>query len=208
MTKLYKLTDEKGKTRAKGNELQWGEGVTHIAKGVGSELCTDGVIHAYEHPLIAIVLCPIHAAFDELRLWEAEGEIVAREGQLKCGVKTLTTVREIPVPEITLEQRVRFAISCALEVCQEEYFVQWAQKWLNGEDRRKDRAWLRRGETKAAEAAWAAAGSAAEVKEYEETGYANWRIGGMVKAALAAQIAAQVRSELNFVYLIEQVLAS
>ena len=206
MTKLYKLTDEKGKTRAKGSELQWGEGVAHTAKGEGTKLCTNGVIHAYEHPLIAIVMCPIHAAFDEMRLWEAEGEIVAREGQLKCGVKTLTTVREIPVPEITLEQRVRFAIACAMEVCQEEYFVQWAQKWLSGEDRRKDRAWLPRGETKIAETAWLAAGSAAEVKEYEETKHANWRIGGMTKVARTAQAIFELCPDMDFVRLIEQAL--
>lgn len=37
------------------------------------------------------------------------------DGQLKCGCKTLTTVREIPLPAITTEMRVRFAILCAKE---------------------------------------------------------------------------------------------
>ncbi len=145
MTKLYKLTDENGKTRAgEANELQWGVSVTHTAQGEGIRLCTDDVIHAYEHPWIAVLLNPMHSKFQSPRLWEAEGEIVVRDadelkvpttGQLKCGVKTLTTVREIPVPAITLEQRVKFAILCALEVYQEEGFVRWAKQWLKGEDR-------------------------------------------------------------------------
>lgn len=141
MTKLYKLTDENGKTRGgEANELQWGAGVTHTAKGEGSRLCTDEVIHAYENPLVAVLLNPIHAGVKNPRLWEAEGEIIAREGEYKCGVKTLTTVREIPLPEITLEQRVKFGLLCALEVCKEESFVRWAQAWLSGEDRSENSA--------------------------------------------------------------------
>ena len=146
MSKLYKLTDENGKTGVKfKNTLQWGVGVTHTAKGEGKKLCTDGVIHAYEDPLIAVFMNPIHRKFAASLLWEAEGEVVVRSGQTQCGVKTLTTVRKIPVPEITLEQRVRFAIFCALEVFKEKDFACWAQKWLSDEDRSAEAAesiWL------------------------------------------------------------------
>ena len=72
--KLYKLTDEHNKTHG-GTE--WGKGVTHRAKGGGKELCTQDVIHAYKHPLLAILLNPIHANFGKVRLWEAEGEVIA-----------------------------------------------------------------------------------------------------------------------------------
>ena len=131
MANLYKLTDSCGKTR---NGTQWGPGISHSGTGEGG-LCGPGWIHAYEHPLIAVLINPIHANFKNPRLWEAEGEIAIRDGQLKCGCKTLTTIREIPLPAITTEMRVRFAILCAKEVCADPAWIAWADKWLSGEDR-------------------------------------------------------------------------
>lgn len=136
--KLYKLTDYNGKTRAgEDNELQWGPGATHTAKGKGTALCSPDLIHAYQHPLLGVIMNPMHADFqnDNMRMWEAEGEVVAKEGQLKCGVKTLTTLREIPVPVITKEQLVEFSIKVALRLYplySSDYFVQWASDWLDG----------------------------------------------------------------------------
>ena len=156
MIKLYKLTDSCGKTR---NDTQWGPGVSHSGTGEG-ELCGPGWIHAYEHPLIAVLLNPIHASFENPRLWEAEGEVVLREGQLECGCKTLTTVREIPLPKITTEMRVRFAILSAKSVCA-AYLAwnAWADKWLSGKDRTQAAAEAAREATR--EPAWAAAATAA-----------------------------------------------
>jgi len=131
MSKLYKLTDRDGQTR---NGTQWGHGMSHSGTGEG-ELCGPGWIHAYEHPLIAVLVNPIHANFPNPRLWEAEGEIGLRDGQLKCGCKTLTTVREIPLPAVTTEMRVRFGILCAKEVCAYPAWSTWADRWLSGEDR-------------------------------------------------------------------------
>ena len=134
MIKVYKLTDSDGKTL---NGTQWGPGVSHSGTGEGG-LCGPGWIHAYEHPLIAVLLNPIHADFKNPRLWEAKGEIGLRDcGQIKCGCKTLTTVREIPLPEITADMRARFAILCAQHVClcSCSAWKAWADKWLSGEDR-------------------------------------------------------------------------
>jgi len=146
MSKLFKLTDRDGKT---WGGAQWGPGVSHSGTGKG-ELCGPGWIHAYEHPLIAVLLNPIHADFKTPRLWEAEGEVGLRDGQIKCGCKTLTTVREIPLPAVTTEMRVRFAILCAKEVCACRSWNAWADRWLSGEDRSEAAA------EDAAEAAWAA----------------------------------------------------
>ena len=129
--KLYKLTDDKNCTRG-GTE--WGKGITHKANRKGKELCTSDVIHAYRHPLLAVLLNPIHTDFHKIRLWEAEGEVVADDG-LKVGCKELTTVKRIRVPKITTEQRVRFAILCALEVYNDRDFAKWAEAWLDGSDR-------------------------------------------------------------------------
>jgi nucleotide-binding universal stress UspA family protein len=150
MTKLYKLTDEQGRTRAReDNELTWTVGVEHRTACKGTRLCTADVIHAYEHPLIAVLMNPVHADFNPntMRLFVAEGEIVAREGQLKCGVHALKIVEEIPVPALTTEQRVKFAILCAKLVCKDAAWNAWADKWLSSEDRSEEEA----------KAAWAAA---------------------------------------------------
>ena len=149
--KLYKLTDKKGQTLG---GTQWGPGVTHEAAGEGTELCSDGVIHAYEHPLIAVLMNSSHGNFQTPRLWEAEGEgEIVRDGQFKCGVKRLTTVQEIPVPQLSAAQTVEVAIKAALLVYDEPTWRTWAADWLSGKNRTGEGA---------AMAAWAAARATVE----------------------------------------------
>ncbi|MBM3327781.1 MAG: hypothetical protein FJY65_12580 [Calditrichaeota bacterium] len=134
--KLYKITNIDGKTRAgEINETEWGDGVTHKATGTGGKLCSDGFIHAYEHPYIAVLMNPVHGHYTPFLLWEAEGEIAIRDGQKKCGCKELTTIRQIPIPILTKEQIVEIAIRCAMEVYKEPSFTKWANNWLNNVDR-------------------------------------------------------------------------
>ena len=143
MTKLYKLTDEQGRTRAgEDNELTWAVGVEHKTAGTGTQLCTADVIHAYEHPLIAVLMNPVHAMLNPatMRLFVAEGEIVACEGQLKCGVFSLEIIEEIPVPVLTNEQRIRLAILSVKEVSASPVWRDWADEWLKGEDRSPEAA--------------------------------------------------------------------
>lgn len=133
-----KLTDARGRTRVgESNETQWGEGVTHDAPGSGP-LCTSGWIHFYRHPLIAVVMNPIHGNYDlsTALLWE-----ISREGAykddlgLKSGSQIVTTVRRIPIPTVSTNQRRRIAILCAMQVYDEPKWVAWAEAWLNGTDR-------------------------------------------------------------------------
>lgn len=135
MSTLYKLTTQDHKTR-KGayNECQWGEGVSHSGKGVG-DLCGDGYIHAYTHPLLAVLLNPIHAAIVNPVLWECAGDVVLSDNGLKVGCVTLTTVRRVPLPEVTTTQRVAFGILCAKAVYEEAAWDEWAGGWLNGTNR-------------------------------------------------------------------------
>jgi hypothetical protein len=135
MTILYKLTDQDGYTRrGEWNECLWAAGVSHSGTGEGG-LCGPGHVHAYESPLLAVLLNPIHAGIANPRLWEAEGEIALRDGQLKCECVTLTTLREIPVPVISCEQRMRFGILCAKAVYANNAWNNWADNWLSGKDR-------------------------------------------------------------------------
>ena len=157
--KLYKLTDENDETYG---HTQWGENVSHTATGTGG-LCSSGVIHAYTDPLLAVFFNPVHGCFKSPRLWEAEsGDEPVSDGA-KVGVKTLTTVRVVDLPEISTTQRVEIAIRCALVVCHTPGFETWANNWLSGKDRTEEAAeWAA-----AAAAKWtaAAARAAAEAQK-------------------------------------------
>jgi hypothetical protein len=197
MQKLYKLTNENGVTRAGyRNATQWGIGVTSNAdETLPPVLCTEGVIHAYESPELAILMNPIHADLTNPRLWEAEGKIVAREGQLKVGCRSLTTTKELTLPECTTEIRVRFAILCALKIYEEPGFVKWADEWLRNIDRSKAaaRAAARAAE---AEAAAEAARAAARVAETEAAWEAVWEAARAATARAEAARAAARTAEM------------
>ena len=133
---LYKLTDEYDQTY---NHTQWGEGVTHESTGEHG-LCGFGWIHAYTDPLLAVLHNPIHGDFANPHLWEAEGEIGLTDHGMKVGCRKLTTIRRIELPAVTTEQRVRYGILCAMEVCTDATWRRWAENWLSGLDRSKETA--------------------------------------------------------------------
>lgn len=211
MTKLCKLTTSDNYTR-KGqmNECLWGEGATHSGTGSG-DLCGSGFIHAYEHPLLAVLLNPIHANINSPNLWLCEGEIAKREGELKVGCISLKTIKRITLPQITTEFRVRFAINIALFVYKAPAFVKWAENWLSRKDRSawvatkaaeaEATAWAEEAEAAAWAAAWAAKAAARAAEE--------WAVEGAAEAAAKAaaegaawgadllQIALQTAKELS-----------
>jgi len=138
MTTYYKLTTQEGKTK---NKTQWGENVTHEATGdIKQDLCSDAWIHAYTHPLLAVLMNPVHANIENPIHWEGKGEGEAKFEPLKCGFRKFTTLRQIPLPEVTNVQKVAFGILCAKEVYKDSSWNQWADKWLSGEDRTKSSA--------------------------------------------------------------------
>jgi hypothetical protein len=130
--KAYKLTDKNNQTY---NGCQWGENITHETDGVG-ELCGSGWIHFYDDPYLAVLFNPIHAKFNNPILWEIEtdGRIKQDKG-LKFGATKVTTLKQIPLPEITSEQKVTFGILCAKEVYKEKQWNKWTDNWLSGKDR-------------------------------------------------------------------------
>ena len=132
-----KLTNPDGKTR---NDSQWGEGITRSATGNNPSLCSDGWIHYYEDPIIAVLINSRHADFKDPILWECETSGMELHEPLKSGCKTLTTIRRLPLPEVTPAQKVGFGILCAKQVCKNEKFAIWADNWLSGKDRSKTAA--------------------------------------------------------------------
>jgi hypothetical protein len=134
----YKLTDQNNRTT---NNTIWGENVTHKAAHRGKKLCTNQVIHVYAHPLLAVFMNPAHANIQNPKLWECKtSKPVANDGT-KIGVKSCTTLKEIPPPEVSTIQRIAFGILCAKKVWDNKAWNHWADKWLSGGDRSKQAAY-------------------------------------------------------------------
>jgi hypothetical protein len=192
---LYKLTDENGQTK---NQTQWGENVTHVAAGLGHALCSNAVIHAYEHPLIALFMNPIHAAFSKPQLWEARGEISVKDGQLKCGCKQLTTIKQLPIREITTVQRIAFGILATTKVYKNKQWRLWADNWISGKDRSRASAASAADDAFfAADAAADAAASAADDASAFSAADAAASASAAFSAASAAFFAADAASSTD-----------
>jgi hypothetical protein len=103
---------------------------------------------------LAAHLNDAHGGFPSPKAWvfEPEGEMVL--GRTKSGSKAGTTVEEVALPNVTVEQRVEVAVRCTLKVYFEESWVAWAERWLSGADRSWEAAWDAAKE--AVDAAWAA----------------------------------------------------
>ena len=138
---LYKMTDENDRTR---HGTQWGEGVEHKADGQG-DLYSEHWLHARRDPVLAVLTNPGHGTYERFHLWEAEGDAGVEDG-VTVGCTRLKTVKRVEPPQITIEQRVNFAILCArnltlhLDVHEDGGFQQWALNWLTGEDRSMEAA--------------------------------------------------------------------
>ena len=100
------------------------------------EFVFSGWLHFYNNPLVGLFLNPVHANIKNPRLFraEVEGNFIDDNG-LKCGYSRAKLVEELPVPQISLVQRVRFAILCAKKVYKEKEWNKWANNWLSGKDR-------------------------------------------------------------------------
>jgi len=131
--KAFKITNADNQTY---NECQWGENVTHETNGLGG-LCSPGWIHYYRNKYLAVIFNPIHGNYPRtMHMWTgiAKGKFKHDRG-LKSGSTHFTTIKQIEVPIITIEQQVKFAIYCALEVYKEKSFATWTDNWLDGTDR-------------------------------------------------------------------------
>ena len=129
----YKLTNWQWKTH---KDTKWGEGVTHETNGEG-DLCSEGWLHYYHHPVLAVLFNPIHAQIREPILWECEAEGKHKDDMgLKGGCTKLTTIKQIPLPKITQKQKLEIALRCSLQAyrwncCNDlREWEQWVEKYL------------------------------------------------------------------------------
>jgi hypothetical protein len=132
-TTCYKLTNQDLTTYG---GFPWKVGKWSKKLSGEGDLCSGNWYHAYHHSLLAVFLNPIHANLSEPLLWRAEGKGAFKDDKgLKCGFSSMRLVERMEIPVVTTEQRVCFALLCAKEVYKEASFVEFADKYLKGEDR-------------------------------------------------------------------------
>jgi hypothetical protein len=193
MARKYKLTDQSMRTY---NGFQWELGKEYSTSGEG-DLCNTGWLHCYSHPLLAVLLNPIHASISNPRLFicNATGNHKYDKG-LKEGSTTMELVKEIPLPLITCTQKVAFAILCSLTRKQPKEYTAWANNWLNNVDRSQKAADAAADADAYADATYAT--YAANVAAYADAAYATY-------AAYAAAHAA-AHANINFIDLAKKAL--
>ncbi len=216
----YKITDADGYTR-KGQvgAKDWGNnlGKTMEITKTGNTLCSDEVFHFYDHPALAVILNPIHGNYDTqtMRLWEVEAaEIVAHDG-CKGGCKKMTFLKEIPIPKITIQQKVEFAIRVSLLVYHEKSYTRWATDWLSGKDRSADSAsaaYSAAASVNSASAAYSAAASVDSTRaaysaatSVDSTRAAYRAARAAYSADRAADSADRVKISRKFIQIIEKI---
>jgi len=154
-------------------------------------LCSEGWIHAYEHPLLAVLHNPIHGNYDPktMHLWECKttDKKPKRDGQLKLGVRNLTTIKQISIPAITITQRISYGILCAKEVCTEAVWNKWADNWLSGKDRTEAAAWVAASAERAAASTTAWVASAASAVASAAASAAEMVATSAARASMAAE---------------------
>jgi hypothetical protein len=150
--KFYKLLTQ---DMTSHNKTKWELNKTIIVTKEGNQMCTDQVLHCYNHPLLAILFNPLHAKINNPRLFEINVDEIVNTDGLKYASKSQTLIKELTIPEITTEQRIEFAIRVAKLVCKDTKWNIWADNWLDKSDRTKESAYAA-GSAAAADAAYAA----------------------------------------------------
>lgn len=202
--KYYKLTDQNMRTYG---GFQWKLGKWEHAKGCADRsLCTDSWLHCYDSPLLAVLHIPIHADIENPRLFEVEVSGAMKDDNgIKRGFQSMQLMREISLPRVTTEQRIKYGILCAKTVCTNSDFVCWADCWLSGKDRSSKASEAASKAVEAAEAAWVTAEAAAwAASKAAWAAEAAWAAAWAAWAAWAAAKASDLKININLIELAEQ----
>jgi len=159
---LYFLADQEGHL-ADHRVLQCGKFKQAIGSKDDPLARYAGPIHT--SPLVAALTHPDSVDGDHNKMFEVNRWKVNVDS---TNPEAYTVVKEVPVPTVTLGQKVAFTVATIREIYHDSDFVQWADDWLSGKDRsvesaRKCREACER-EIEAAQqaealAAWGASGS-------------------------------------------------
>jgi hypothetical protein len=135
--KYYKLLTQEMTSH---NYTTWEIGVPITIAKKGVRMCSDQVLHCYNHPLLAVIFNSIHADIFNPKLFEISVDKIVNTDGLKFASKSQTLIKEISLPEITLEEKIEFAIKVAKLVYKDELWNSWADAWLRGQDCSKNSA--------------------------------------------------------------------
>ena len=202
MIKCWKLTDENCRTHG---GRAWVVGEWAEAKPGRLEPCSDTALHGYTHPLLAVLLNPLHGNFAKTRLWEAEFEGKVRCDGLKVWGRKQRILRELPLPVFTKHQWVVFAILATRLVLKPgalPIWDTWADNYLAGKRQPAEASRAARASRAAAwaaraaseDAAWAAVRAASEAAAWaagaaaEDAKNTYWAAAWAARAAWAAGI--------------------
>jgi hypothetical protein len=197
--KFYKLLTQ---DMTSYNKTKWELNKTITVTKEGTEMCTDQVLHCYNHPLLAILFNPIHANISNPRLFEINVDEIVNTDGLKYASKSQTLIKELIIPEITTEQRIEFAIRVVKLVYKDTNWNTWADNWLDKSDRTKESAraaYTYAANAAASAAAWAASASDAAADydaaaAYDAAYAADAADAASASAAAAADAAASAAS--------------
>lgn len=114
------------------NGCQWQVGEWKETSGEG-DLCGSGWLHAYPHPLLAVLFNPLHAAYQPCVLFKADASgRVKREGVAKLGATHMVLREPMELPIITPAQSVRFALYLILSQHPNSSLLRWGHSLLQG----------------------------------------------------------------------------
>lgn len=134
----YVLTDRDGQT-PKGEKLVPGKLIEDGRSGkdllarLGACCCDD--------PLVAALVSPLAsengARMFQINCWKVSAD--PAQAQMYTVVKEVT-----PVPQVTVEQKLAFALLVLLQLYKHKDFQVWVHRWLSGEDRSANAAQIMR----------------------------------------------------------------
>jgi hypothetical protein len=191
MQKYYKLLSQEMTSH---NDTKWEIGVPIFVSKQGNEMCTDQVLHCYNHPMLAVIFNPIHANIRKPKLFEIQVDGICNNDGLKFASKSQTLIKEISLPEISLEQKIEFAIKVAKLVYKNGSWNSWADKWLDGSDRTVGAAYAAASAVGAAYAAASAVADAADAADAAAHAAADYAAADYA-AADAADAAAHAAAD-------------
>jgi hypothetical protein len=80
------------------------------------------------------MFCTHRLFYDRKLLFKAEWVGDKLEDGTKLGVTRMRLIKRIPTPRITVKQKIKFGILCALEVSEHYQFKKWAKSYLSGKE--------------------------------------------------------------------------
>jgi hypothetical protein len=137
MQKYYKLLSQKMTSH---NDTKWELNAPIKILKPGIEMCSDQVLHCYNHPLLASFLNPIHGNISNPRLFLIEVDEIVNNDGLKFASKSQTILEEIPYIDISLEKGIEIGIRVTKTVYKDKSWNEWADRWLSGTDRSRESA--------------------------------------------------------------------